>query len=278
MKKLALFLCSVLVVGTTASAKEMVVEPTNSKEVMVEPVVMEEIVIVPVAATPWGYVEVGAGWDFWSEYGTETFTKNPDAGGGPVRITEPHSVKLSKDTDESGYEVKIEMYKSWDNFDLGLGLAYQDHAKRDSNSYHFENNSDVIREVSTQYTDVHVSGGEYKSMPIYLTGKYRINYWNWEVVPYLKANVGYSFNFDEKDIHVNTTANGGPHRLSTSVDDGWYWAAGIGMEYKNFTMDVMYGINYADMDWKGPNEGQSGSFSNDYERVTLSVGYKFNIW
>ncbi len=56
MKKLALFLCSLLVVGATASAKEVMVEPTNSKEVMVEPTVVEEVVVLPVVAEPWGYV------------------------------------------------------------------------------------------------------------------------------------------------------------------------------------------------------------------------------
>ncbi len=249
MKKLALVLCSLLVVGVSAQAKEMLAEPmtTSSKEVMVEPEpVVEEVVVLPVVAEPWGYVELRGGWDFWSEYGDESI--------GEYKI-------LSKDADESGYEFAIEMYKSWPQFDLGLGLAYQDHSDRDNNTFTY------------QRTNYHGSGGEYKSMPIYVAGKYKINYWDWPVSPYLKAMVGYSFNFDEKDIHIK---NGGTYTLTTDIDDGWYWAAGIGMEYQNFTMDIMYGINHADMDWK--YENNKGSFNNDYERVTLSVGYKFNIW
>ncbi len=256
MKKLALFLCSLLVVGATASAKEVMVEPTNSKEVMVEPTVVEEVVVLPVVAEPWGYVELRGGWDFWSEYD---------------EFSDDGFKVLEKGADESGYEFAIEMYKSWPNFDLGLGLAYQDHAERDSRDLYADLS---VGDGPTERYFEHFSGGEYKSIPVYLTGKYKINYWDWAVTPYLKAMVGYSFNFDEKDIDVSGTQS---YKVSTDIDDGWYWAAGIGMEYNNFTMDVMYGINYADMDWKY-DEANKGSFSNDYERVTLSVGYKFNIW
>lgn len=59
MKKLALFLGSLLVVGTAAQAKEVVVAPVEvSKEIVVvaEPVV-EEVVVTP-AFRPTGYVGV----------------------------------------------------------------------------------------------------------------------------------------------------------------------------------------------------------------------------
>lgn len=59
MKKLALLLGSLLVVGATASAKEVVVAPVEvSKEVVVvaEPVV--EVIVVEEAFRPSGYVGV----------------------------------------------------------------------------------------------------------------------------------------------------------------------------------------------------------------------------
>lgn len=238
MKKLALVLCSLIAITSVAQAKEMVSEPvmTSSKEVVAEPAIVEEIVPVVVApAIPLGYVNLRAGWDFWSEYDTHRVDGDR---------------RLIKDTDESGYEVAVEMMKNWKYFDVGLGLAYQDHAKRDSH--------------------MGVSGGEYKSVPIYLTAKYDINYWDSPFVPYLKVNAGYSFNFDENDIKADGISYG------TEIDDGAYWAAGIGFEYNNFTADFLYGINYAEMKVDAP--AGKKKFDNDYQRVTFSVGYNFNIW
>lgn len=227
MKKLALVLCSLVAVTSISYAKEMTSEPTMSKEMMNEPAMVEEIVpVVMVPDMPLGYVNLKFGWDFWSEYDRHSGT----------------DYRLEKDADESGYEIAIEAMRHWEYFDIGLGMAYQDHAKRDRD------------------------GGEYKSFPLYVTAKYDLNYWNMPFVPYLKANAGYSFNFDEDDV------NG----YSSSIDDGAYWAAGIGLEYDNFTADILYGINYAEMDVTDSSGKEK--FNNDYQRVTFSLGYKFNIW
>ncbi|MGL4970276.1 MAG: hypothetical protein ACRC5G_04720 [Cetobacterium sp.] len=252
MKKLALLACSLFVLTTVAQAKEVVRPVTSSKEVMREPVtsskevvnepVILEEVVVPAVANPWGYINLRGGWDFWSEYGD--FSKN-DAN--------LDRYNLSNKTKDFGGEVALEAYKAWDKFDLGLGVAYQDHMNREATT------DDLVT----------YEGVEYKSVPVYLTGRYNVNYWDWAVTPYLKANIGYSFNFDSKDYKV------GSDRYSTSVDDGLYWAAGIGMEYQAFNVDVLYGANYAKSKVNGDvNE----KFDNDYERVTLSVGYRFNIW
>jgi len=144
-----------------------------------------------------------------------------------------------------GGEVALEGYKVLDdNFDVGLGLAYQFHADRDSKDS--------------------VSGVEYDSIPVYLTAKYNF-ITNSNITPYLKANLGYSFNFNSSDAKR-------PGSVSTSVDDGLYWAAGAGMEYDNFTVDLMYAVNEADSSMSG-----SSDKDNDYDRVVLSVGYLFDF-
>ncbi|MGL4946671.1 MAG: hypothetical protein ACRC4X_03255 [Cetobacterium sp.] len=242
MKKLALLACSLFAFAAVAQAKEVVTPVTSSKEVVNEPVIMEEVVVMPVT-NPWGYVNLRGGWDFWSEYGDLSNNNEGDL------------FNLSNKTKDFGGEVALEVYKHWNKFDLGLGVAYQDHMGRETSLNSINNSSE---------------GVEYKSVPVYLTGRYNVNYWDWAVTPYLKANIGYSFNFDSEDYKENDTS------YSTSVDDGLYWAAGIGMEYAAFNVDVLYGANHAKSKISNPN-GNDVKFDNDYERVTLSVGYKFDI-
>lgn len=234
MKKLTLLACSLFAFAAVAQAKEVVAPVTSSKEVVNEPVVIEEVVVAPVVENPWGFINLRAGWDFWGEYKSLERHENSNA-------------ELSKKTKDFGGELAVEAYKSWDHLDLGLGVAYQHHMKRKSADG--------------------VSGAEYQSVPLYVTGRYDINYWDWAATPYLKANVGYSFNFDSKSL--NTPAGD----FGTKVDDGLYWAAGVGVQYEDFNVDVLYGANYAKTKVDGGDK-----FDNDYERVTLSVGYRFNIW
>ena len=166
---------------------------------------------------------------------------------------------LSDETDGFGGELALEGYKSiTDNFDLGLGLAYQFHADRD--------NQDV---PGGYYT-----GADYKSLPVYLTAKYNFNL-NSEIKPYLKANVGYSFNFDGSDLEAKGTgANAGQdEKISTDVENGLYWALGGGVEYKNFTLDLMYAVTKAETEAKDWDVKEK----NDYGRVVLSAGYRFDL-
>lgn len=237
MKKLTLLACSLFAFATVAQAKEVITPVTVSKEVVAEPVIIEEVIAPPVVENPWGFINLRAGWDFWGEYGN-------------FKRHETYETDLSKKTKDFGGELAIEAYKSWDYFDLGLGVAYQYHMKRKTSN--------------------NVSGAEFSSVPIYLTGRYDINYWNWPVTPYIKANLGYSFNFDSKAV------DGPDFSYGTKVDDGLYWAAGIGVQYEDFNVDILYGANYAKTKVNG--DGFNEKFDNDYERVTLSVGYRFNIW
>ena len=61
--------------------------------------------------------------------------------------------------------------------------------------------------------------------------------------------------------------------MGTDTDNGLYYAVGGGVEYHNFTVDLMYAVNKAETEADDLN----GKEDNDYERVVLAVGYKFNI-
>ena len=170
---------------------------------------------------------------------------------------------LSNKTDGFGGELALEGYKSiTDNFDLGLGLAYQFHADRKT------------QEVSEAGNTGEISGAEYNSLPIYLTAKYNFNL-NSKIKPYLKANLGYSFNFGESDLEAKGTGvnAGDDEKTSIDVENGLYWAVGGGVEYKNFTVDLMYAVTKAE----ATANDFYGKEDNDYGRVVLSAGYRFDL-
>ncbi|UUV19571.1 porin family protein [Fusobacteria bacterium ZRK30] len=157
-----------------------------------------------------------------------------------------------------GKEIAIEGYKVLnEHIDLGLGVAYQVHADRK----HFD------------YTgNVDTSGIQYSSVPVYVTGRYNFLF-NSEAAPYLKTNLGYSFNFDSSDLEAKNTSTGHTEKTETDVDSGLYLGIGAGIEYKNYTMELMYAINKC----KASAKGSDSKKRADYDRISLSVGYRFNF-
>jgi hypothetical protein len=92
----------------------------------------------------------------------------------------------------------------------------------------------------------------FNSVPIYGAVKYNIGYIGdsaW--IPYIKANLGYSFNMK----------NGGDH----SPDDGFYWALGAGIENDGVILEIAYQDTYSEVMYK----------DYDYSRWTFGVGYRF---
>lgn len=168
---------------------------------------------------------------------------------------------LSDETDGFGGELALEGYKSLtDNFDLGLGIAYQFHADRDK------------QEISEAGNAGEISGVEYNSLPIYLTAKYNFNL-DSGIKPYLKANLGYSFNFGSSDFKAKEDGTGDVFKTNTEAENGLYWALGGGLEYNNFTVDLMYAVTKAETKVKDANIKDD----NDYGRIVLSAGYRFDL-
>lgn len=193
----------------------------------------------------------------------------------------------SDENDKLGYELALELTKNYGDFEFGLGIAYQDHGEpkvgyrgKDSGSYDDGN-------IQGTYKDnVWTSFEGYKSIPLYLTGKYNFKTFE-SVKTYLKLDLGYSFNFDEGDVlyhydGIVTPNNGGkPFRdagtdkISVNIDDGLYLGFGVGLEYNNFVTDLMYKVNKAEIEYS--DEYCSVKRDMDYSRITLSFGYKFNF-
>lgn len=169
-----------------------------------------------------------------------------------VKIGDEYGNK--SESDRVGFDLTAEVTKEfYQNLELGLGVSYQDHGRPEKI---------ISGEERIQNTG-------YKSLPVYVVAKYNIPLEN-SVTPYLKADLGYSFNFGEKDLKVLYGD------IDTSIDNGVYYGLGAGIEYNNFIVELMYKVNKADV--KYSNNGVSSPKKDyDYSRTTLSVGYKFDI-
>lgn len=165
---------------------------------------------------------------------------------------------LNNKTTGFGGEVAVEGYKILnENIDLGVGVAYQIHAPRKRFDY---------------TSNVDVSGVQYSSVPVYVTGRYNFLL-NSKIDPYLKTNLGYSFNFDSSDLEAKNTTSGETEKTATDVTSGLYWGIGAGIEYKDYTMELMYAINKC----KASTKDSDSKKRADYDRISLSVGYRFNF-
>lgn len=158
------------------------------------------------------------------------------------------------ESDRLGFDLTAEVTKEvYPNLELGLGLSYQDHGRPES--------------VNHQGEKIQNTG--YKSLPIYGVVKYNLPLES-NIKPYLKADLGYSFNFDEKDLKTSNLS------INSSIDNGLYYGLGAGAEYNNFVVELMYKVNRADVQYNGDGE-KSPKFDYDYLRTTLSIGYRFDI-
>lgn len=184
---------------------------------------------------------------------------------------------MASDTDGYGYEIATEfLIPSNENLNIGIGVAFQSHADRSSYDL-FETDS----------SNISYEGLEYQSLPIYITAEYNL-FKNCILNPYLKFDFGYSFNFGESRIHGSyDNSNNNNHRSGiseTTIHDGMYYGMGVGIEYNNFTADLMYKINKATADIYSNRSGYQdlNAYNNldvdaDYERWVLTIGYRFNL-
>ena len=131
-----------------------------------------------------------------------------------------------EDLDEFSYEFAVEATREiYPNLEVGLGLAYQKHG--DPETYSVSDSDDE----SSWTTKYEMPG--YTSIPLYLTAKYNFNAIN-NFVPYIKANLGYSFNDedgDAKGIDNDTKYGHDVWGYDVKIDDGLYYAIGAGFEY-----------------------------------------------
>lgn len=187
-----------------------------------------------------------AGSDFWQRF--------------DVMKPEGSVAANKKGADDFGYEFTAEITKEiYPNIEVGAGISYQDHGSPE-------------KVILDNYARLNVP--DLKSTPLYVTAKYNIPTGT-TFKPYLKTDLGYSFNRISNKFRVEDPVWNESWEFSTKIKNGMYFGIGTGVEYNNFTADIMYKINRSEMKVDAPN----GSFkkSLDYSRVVLSLGYKFNF-
>ena len=176
--------------------------------------------------------------------------------------------KKAKPSFEIGAEYR---YAVTNNTEIGGGIAYQNHGKLKK----FTDIEDSFLRVEVQDTKL------YNSVPLYLTAKYNFRN-DSDFLPYIKANLGYSFNSGSKSSNYKTYSKVTGAVLDEgklkdfSVDDGIYYAVGAGMTYRGFNIDLSYQVNSADM--KGTRyDGRTDSGRANNRRITLGFGYQFGF-
>lgn len=109
------------------------------------------------------------------------------------------------------------------------------------------------------------------SVPIYATAKYSFKN-STDFTPYIKYNVGYSFNSGNLKWKLTSDVYG-----EADFKSGFYTGASVGLEYKNFIFDLAYDWKKADMDLKmyiNPTTYQK-NLGFSHGTVTLGIGYTF---
>lgn len=208
------------------------------------------------------------------------FRTGADINGKFTALSYSEEEKLNdKKAKNIGYEIASEVTKEvLPNFELGLGLAYQNHSQAKEGKKEYLYNSKTSQYGSGDHYKLYFDTPEVTSIPVYLTSKYTFTT-NSMIKPYIKADLGYSFNNLERDnIRHYTYENGNSKedgKYKAEIKDGVYFGIGGGIEYYNFTMDLMYKINKAELSYGVGNKETTKDF--DYSRITFSIGYKFDF-
>ena len=155
--------------------------------------------------------------------------------------------------------IAIEVTKNFTkNFEAGVGLGYVSHGRRNVKADGQKLGS--LPAIS--------------SVPLYATAKYTFG--TSDVKPYVKADLGYSFN----SMKSSTTLSDGVDTVEITgmkVSNGLYASAGVGLEYNNITADLAYVFTGGKYNFVNDDPDDSVGNSANNSAVRLTVGYKFNF-
>ena len=137
------------------------------------------------------------------------------------------------------------------------------------------------RRVYSENIDYSYDSDSLNSIPVYITARYNFRNFT-SITPYVKANLGYSINSGDTNVKLNNMYSGKlVEEYNSKMKDKIYYGIGVGIEYKNFLVDLTYDITQSEAEEKIYNYEDKEGFNNDYDfdikKLTLSFGYQFNF-
>ena len=140
----------------------------------------------------------------------------------------------------------------------------------------------VTRAFPTGYINEFIARAD--SVNIYATVKQEIKVSENKIIDnlYFLGRLGYGINnFSSDASKVIPAIIGAPIEIDASMDNGLYWALGIGFEKSNFLVEVLYSVNYsklnANVDIDDGAQKMDISTNLSLSTIGINVGYKFNI-
>ena len=106
----------------------------------------------------------------------------------------------------------------------------------------------------------------FNSVPVYGTAKYKFDT-PIAVKPYIKGDLGYSFNSGNYE-----NARTGKFKAK----NGAYYGVGGGIDFNNLSVELMFKENKGKYEHEG-SLGPKSKYNTNYRRVTLGIGYDFNL-
>lgn len=184
-------------------------------------------------------------------------------------------------TENIGFEVGAEYLFGFPMVKIGAGIAYQSHAKFSGNDTDW--NIGGFKENYKGYSDFK----SFDSVPLYVTAKVTpLPFLPFN--PYFKVNLGYSFNFGNKNIVYSQGTKfdddympptGMPELpsesriINTNISDGLYYGIGVGAEIWRVGLEIMYQANI--LDYTVKDDGASKKHNINYDRVSLLLNFRF---
>ena len=185
-----------------------------------------------------------------------------------------------------GFELGAEYRRNLGTgFEVGGGIFYK------TNS--FKKNAVGEPILDEDGSELNITSKKFNALPIYATARYNFATPSEDIVPYVKANLGYSINSGklESKYAQNTTEypdSAGRIDESYKFKNGLYYGLGTGLKYKNFFVDLSYNVIRSKVENRFMSSAQSigGSTTYEYDKwntkvnnkfVTLSFGYSFGF-
>ena len=185
-----------------------------------------------------------------------------------------------------GFELGAEYRRNLGTgFEVGGGIFYK------TNS--FKKNAVGEPILDEDGSELNITSKKFNALPIYATARYNFATPSEDIVPYVKANLGYSINSGKLESKYTTNTSTYPDvagRIDESYKfkNGLYYGLGTGLKYKNFFVDLSYNVIRSKVENRFMSSAQSigGSTTYEYDKwntkvnnkfVTLSFGYSFGF-